>query len=137
MARNIRLSRLETRTSRLKLPIAKKPIYVKIDRGIALGYRRNRGPGTWVMRVTRDGEDWTDKIGIADDFEDAATERTLTFWTAQARARELALGGRETGIDPSKPPRSLPRSMLTKPTCGLATPTSITSDAAESAFRPA
>jgi hypothetical protein len=103
MARNIRLSRLETRTNRLKLPIAKKPVFLKIDRGIALGYRRNRGPGTWVMRVTRDGEDWTEKIGTADDFEDAATERTLTFWAAQPRARELALGGRETSVDPSKP----------------------------------
>lgn len=103
MARNIRFSRLETRTNRLKLPVAKKPIYLKIDRGIALGYRRNRGPGTWVMRVTREGKDWTEKIGIADDFEEPAAGRALTFWTAQARARELALGERETGVDPSKP----------------------------------
>ena len=69
MARNTRSSRLETRSNRLKLPVTKKPVYVKIDRGIALGYRRNHGAGTWVMRVTRDGEDWTKKIGIADDCE--------------------------------------------------------------------
>ena len=46
---------------------------MKIDRGIALGYRRNHGAGTWVMRVTRDGEDWTKKIGIADDYEEATS----------------------------------------------------------------
>jgi hypothetical protein len=46
MARNTRSSRLENRSNRLKLPVAKKPVYVKIDRGIALGYRRNSGAGT-------------------------------------------------------------------------------------------
>jgi integrase len=97
MARNARASRLETRSSRLKLPVAKKPVYVKIDRGIALGYRRNAGAGVWVMRVTRNGEDWTEKIGVADDYEEAAVGRTLTYWTAQARARELAVGAHEAG----------------------------------------
>jgi hypothetical protein len=76
MARNIRSSRLETRSSRLKLPVAKKPLYLKIDRGIALGYRRNSGAGTWVMRVTRDSGDWTKKLGTADDYEDATAGRT-------------------------------------------------------------
>ena len=106
MARNTRSSRLETRTNRLRLPVGKKPVYVKIDRGIALGYRRNHGAGTWVMRVTRDGEDWTKKIGIADDYEEATAGRTLTYWTAQARARELAVGAHEIGVetgDASKP----------------------------------
>jgi integrase len=104
MARNTRASRLETRSSRLKLPVAKKPVYVKIDRGIALGYRRNNGAGVWVMRVTRNGGDWTEKIGVADDYEEAAAGRTLTYWTAQARARELAVGAREVeGGDMSKP----------------------------------
>ena len=41
MARNARSTKLETRTGRLRLPVAKKPVFVKIDRGIALGYRRN------------------------------------------------------------------------------------------------
>jgi integrase len=106
MAHSIRAARLENRTNRLKLPVDKKPIYVKIDRGIALGYRRNQGPGTWVIRVTRDGEDWTEKIGTADDYEDATVGPTLTYWTAQTRARELALGEREASdaaVDASKP----------------------------------
>jgi integrase len=105
MARSTRFARLENRTNRLKLPVSKKPVYVKIDRGIALGYRRNQGPGTWVMRVMRDREDWTKAIGVADDYEDAAGGRTLSYWTAQARARELAVGQRDESaeIDASKP----------------------------------
>jgi integrase len=99
MARNIRSSRLENRSNRLKLPVAKKPVYVKIDRGISLGYRRNHGAGTWVMRVTRDRKDWTQKIGVADDYEDASAGGALSYWTAQARARELAVGTHETGVE--------------------------------------
>ena len=101
MARNIRAPKLENRSSRLKLPVAKKPVFVKIDRGIALGYRRNAGAGTWVVRVTRDGRDWTAKVGIADDYEEAVAGSTLTYWDAQARARELALGQYER--DSTKP----------------------------------
>ena len=77
-----------------KLPIAKKPIFVKIAPGVALGYRRNASAGTSVVRCADGrGGNWTKAIGIADDFEDATTGRTLTFWTAQQRARELARGG--------------------------------------------
>ncbi len=99
MARNTRSNKLETRTTRLRLPVAKKPVYVKIDRGVALGYRRNAGAGTWVVRVTRDGRDWTTKLGPADDYEENGS--TLTWWTAQARARDVALGQYEA--DTSKP----------------------------------
>ena len=103
MAANICSPKLENRTARLKLPVAKKPVFLKIDRGIALGYRRNQqGAGTWVVRTMRDGEDWTKAIGPADDYEEAALGRTLTFWTAQARARELAIGVHQTE-DASKP----------------------------------
>jgi hypothetical protein len=72
MARRTRAAPLETRTSRLKLPIAKKPIFVKIGPGASLGYRRNQTVGTWVLRVA-DGKrgNWTKSIGAADDFADA------------------------------------------------------------------
>jgi len=42
------------------------------------------------VRVTRDGRDWTTRIGTADDYEEAAAGLVLTWWTAQARAREIA-----------------------------------------------
>lgn len=51
MARKIRGSELENRTRRLKLPVARKPVWQRIAPGISLGYRRNNTAGTWVLRV--------------------------------------------------------------------------------------
>lgn len=70
---------LETRTSRLKLAVAKKPVFVKIGPGIGLGYRRNKTAGTWVARVADgNGGNWTKAIGNADDFDDADGNHVLT-----------------------------------------------------------
>jgi integrase len=94
MARHVRASNLETRTSRLKLPVAKKPLFAKIGPGISLGYRRNRTAGTWVARVADGkGGNWTKGIAKADDFEDANGTSHLDFWQAQDRAKTLARGG--------------------------------------------
>jgi hypothetical protein len=41
MARSIRSSTLETRSARLRLPISKVPVFVKIGPKIGLGYHRN------------------------------------------------------------------------------------------------
>src|SRR5262245_3348336 len=92
VARSIRAQRLETRTARLKLKIAKKPEWVPIGRGIGLGYRRNQGPGTWNWRVS-DGTGGyrSGLIGTADDYEDTSSGRVLDFWMAQSRAREIGL----------------------------------------------
>lgn len=68
-----------------------KPYFVTLSRGLALGYRRTKATGTWVVRVTRDGSDWTQAIGSADDKEPGP--HILTFEAAQARARVIALGG--------------------------------------------
>jgi hypothetical protein len=35
----------------LRLPIAKKPAFIKIAPGVGLGYRRNRTTLTWVAGV--------------------------------------------------------------------------------------
>jgi integrase len=103
MARSARSSRLESRTARLKLPVAKKPTFVRIAPGVSLGYRRNASAGVWVVRVADGkGGNWTKAIGVADDFEDAAAGRALTFWTAQQKARELAHGGRDSSGDAQK-----------------------------------
>ena len=91
MARSIRAGRLETRTARLKLPIAKKPIYRKIGPGMGLGYRRNQTAGTWVVRVADGkGGNWTRSLGSADDFDEADGLNTLDFWQAQDRAKAIA-----------------------------------------------
>jgi integrase len=95
MPRRIRASNLETRTTRLKKPIAKKPTFVRIGDGLGLGYRRNRTAGTWVVRVADGrGGNWTEAIGTADDFEDANGVTVLDYWQAQDQARQRAGLGR-------------------------------------------
>jgi site-specific recombinase XerD len=92
MARNIRSNELETRTKRLKLPIARKPIFVKIGPSISLGYRRNQTAGTWVLRLADGkGGSTTSAFGYADDYTDADGQSYLTFFQAQDKAKSLAL----------------------------------------------
>src|ERR1700722_14441180 len=90
MARQIR-NALQTRTNRLKLPVAWKPVFVKIGPGLSLGYRRNQTAGTWVLRIA-DGKGGmtTRAIGHADDFADADGQAFLTYFQAQDKARRLA-----------------------------------------------
>ena len=97
MARRPRASRLETRTNRLKLAVRLKPYeFTTIAPGIALGYRRNKAAGTWVVRVANGkGGNWTKRVALADDFEDADGEHVLTFWQAQDKARRLARGDKD------------------------------------------
>jgi integrase len=88
MARSARLGKLETRSARLKLPVAKKPVYVKIGKGIGLGYRRNQTAGTWVARWSDGkGGNKIKAIGVADDFDEADGASVFDFWQAQDRAR--------------------------------------------------
>ena len=95
MARSTRSSTLETRGARLKLPIAKKPLFVKIGPGVGLGYRRNRTAGTWVARIANgSGANWTKAIGNADDFDDADGTAILDYWQAQEKARTIGRGER-------------------------------------------
>ncbi len=51
MARSVRKTSLETRTARLKLPVARKPVFIRIGPGLSHGYRRNQVAGTWVLRL--------------------------------------------------------------------------------------
>ena len=107
MARSTRSSTLETRSARLRLPIAKKPVFVKIGPGVGLGYRRNQTAGTWVARVASGkGGNWTKAIGNADDFDDADGSKVLDFWQAQETARALGRGER-TGEGRSAKPATV------------------------------
>jgi len=95
MARSARSATLETRSARLRLPVARKPVFVKLGPQLGLGYRRNQTAGTWVMRIA-DGRrgNWIRAIGMADDFEEADGTNVLDFWQAQDKARTLARGGK-------------------------------------------
>jgi hypothetical protein len=91
MARNIRSNQLESRTNRLKLTIARRPVFVRIGPSISLGYRRNKTAGTWVLRVA-DGKGGsnTSAIGHADDYDEADGQTFLTFFQAQEKAKTVA-----------------------------------------------
>jgi integrase len=102
MARRPRASQLETRTARLKLKVRQKPYdFTTISPGIALGYRRNRAAGTWVLRAADGhGGNWTKRVALADDFEEADGANVLTWWQAIEAARKLARG---TDTDTDRP----------------------------------
>jgi integrase len=63
----------------------------KISPGIQLGYRRNKGVGTWSA-VCADGigGQWIKRIALADDREDADGEIVMDFWQAGEAAKKLA-----------------------------------------------
>jgi hypothetical protein len=94
MARRPRSSQIETRTARLKLPMRRKPYYTTIAPGIALGYRRNKGAGSWSAKVADGrGGAWIKMFGVADDHEDANDANVFTYWQAQDKARTIARSG--------------------------------------------
>ena len=92
MARTIRNARLENRTQRLQL---KRETYhwMRLGEGIALGYRRGKvGFGSWTLRVLEDriaGRYATNRIGRADDYENADGVEVLAYDQAVHRARQL------------------------------------------------
>jgi hypothetical protein len=99
-----RSPKLESPTSRRKLPIRKKPYQIRLAPGIALAYRRNAGPGTWSVRVSDGfGSEWLKKIGLADDLEPAAPPHVLSYWQAQEVARKLARRQPGEVVDESRP----------------------------------
>ena len=101
MARRVRHSSLETRTSRLKLAVRRKPYPgPRLARGTQLLYRRNKGNGTWVLKAANGhGQYWTRRIADADDFDESNGEAILTFFEAQDAAKKLSRGGTGAAAD--------------------------------------
>jgi integrase len=97
MPRTMRAPKLETRTARLKLSVAKRPYWTAIGKGLSLGYRRNKGAGTWSVRVAKSGGHWSQVVAAADDYTDANGDSVLDYWQAAGKARELGLTARQTG----------------------------------------
>jgi integrase len=95
---------LKSATPRLKLTIAKKPYWLSLAPGIALGYRRNAGVGTWSVRYNGGNGEWLKKIGSADDREKANPDLCIfDFDQAQQAARKLARTQPGVPEDTSRP----------------------------------
>jgi integrase len=91
MARKQRNSSLESRTARLKLAVRRGPYPgAKLARGKQMQYRRNKGNGTWLLKVSDGhGKPWTKAFAQADDFDDSDNKTILTFFEAQDVAKGL------------------------------------------------
>jgi site-specific recombinase XerD len=104
MARRPRSNQIENRTNRLKLQVRRKPYYAAIAPGIALGYRRNKGAGTWSVKAADGrGGHWIKAFGVADDHEDANGATVLTYWNAIDKARAVARGGNNEPVAGDRP----------------------------------
>ena len=65
-------------------------------------YRRNKGNGTWLLKVSDGhGKPWTKAFAQADDFDDSDSKTILTFFEAQDVAKGLTRG--EHGSDDNAP----------------------------------
>ena len=68
MPRSARAIKLETRSARAKLPARRAPYFLKVAKGLRLGYYRGSGAGTWIgRRYLGSGQYETASIGVADD----------------------------------------------------------------------
>jgi hypothetical protein len=88
------------RKPRLTLAVRKKPYFQQITPGVSLGYRRNKGPGAWLVRVA-DGRagNWAKGFASADDAEKANDETVMDYAQALNRARVLAGADRALSSD--------------------------------------
>jgi integrase len=91
MARSVRDALLDTRTARGRLKARGKPYWRQLEPGLSIGYRKPlSGPGKWVVRHHLGGKNdyLTDSFATADDLSDPDGVAILSFWQAQAKARE-------------------------------------------------
>jgi integrase len=96
MPRSARHTKLETRSARAKLLARSAPYFLKVAKGLRLGYYRSRsGAGTWIGRRYRgNGEYETASLGIADDTTAADNLAVFDFWQAQDVLRRWGERGR-------------------------------------------
>lgn len=105
MARTQRDSRIESRDARLKLKAQREPYWRRLEKGLAIGYRRiDTGAGSWLVRRFDGTRYHHARIATADDFGDADGGRVLDYAQAQRKALQQAdttAGIVHAGGDPS------------------------------------
>jgi integrase len=88
LPRSARKASLETRTARLARRIRRAPYFVKIAKGLHLGYYRGAASGTWLARRYRgDGAYESTALGTADDMLTADGIKVFDYWQAQNAAK--------------------------------------------------
>ena len=91
VARTLRNSKIDTRSSRAKLSERREPYWTVISKGCALGYRKlGTDRGTWIARFRDDArKQHYEALGAADDARDADGRTVFSFSQAQASARKF------------------------------------------------
>jgi len=94
MPRKIKDAKLESRTARAKLAVAKQAYTgPTLARGLKLNYRRCVGAGRWIVRASDGhGKEWVSSFADADDVAEPNGADVLDFWQACDRAKQLARG---------------------------------------------
>jgi integrase len=113
MARATQETNLQSPTARERLTPRAEPYYRQVQQGLALGYRRGRRNGTWLVRFrASDRDGYTEiKLGRADD-QGAHADNATTFSYDQAVKRARDLHAREevkriSGVEPGAEKRSI------------------------------
>ena len=87
MPRQRRDALLDSRERRLKLPVQKEPHWRPLQRGLTLGYTRNRrSAGSWIVRRFANGRYVHERIGVADDYDEADGVVVLSWSDAVKRS---------------------------------------------------
>ena len=98
MPRSARAIKLETRSARAKLPARRAPYFLKVAKGLRLGYYRGSGAGTWIgRRYLGSGQYETASIGVADDTTEADNVQIFDFW----RRRKFCVAGLNGVVSPT------------------------------------
>lgn len=89
MPRQVKDSKISTRSAREKLKRGGKPYFREISPGLHLGYRKLKAGGKWTVRVyAGDGRYLSETLALADDHDEADGARVLTYEQAQDLARK-------------------------------------------------
>jgi integrase len=78
------------KSNRRRLKVQKKPHFITIAPGLALGYRRNEGAGAWVTReAVGNGNSHFNKFATADDMETADGGAIMNYAQALVHANRM------------------------------------------------
>jgi integrase len=107
MPRKVVSRKLDTRAARRGLPVRREPYWVKLQRGLSLGYRRTATPdGTWIARrydPAGSPKLTYQALGHADDATDADRLEVWTYDDAQTLARKWFAKVRAPALDAAGP----------------------------------
>ncbi len=104
MARIARDTRIETRDARSRLSVRHEPYWRTIHSGLAIGYRKGRRGGVWMVRKLQGKKYVKSTLGTADDYADANGAEVLDYKQATKRAHafgDIEAGEKSLGADPT------------------------------------